>query len=76
MTLVLVMVLIPTAVCYYFFFDGVYGLAAGAVLFGASAVVGWFLKKRGYLRGDLAVQTDKITNKTSDDPRHMARWVP
>lgn len=74
MALVLVIVAIPSAVCWVFFF-GVYGALAFAVFFAAVMILIRFLTRRRR-PGEMDSRLDKAINKSNDDPRTMARWIP
>jgi hypothetical protein len=65
---------IPMAFCV-FYVGGFYGLTLGALWFGGSAILGWFLRKR-HNRREMDRRIDEVMGKTSDDPRQMARFIP
>jgi hypothetical protein len=74
MALILVIVVIPSAVCWYFFF-GLFAALAFAVFFGGLFALFRFITRK-YRLGEVESRLDNAINKSNDDPRTMARWIP
>jgi hypothetical protein len=72
---ILVMVLVPSAFCWVFFFGRFYG-AVGIVSFVLLAGFSRrFLRRKNLSETEIMRRIDKAMGKPSDDPRQMARWL-
>lgn len=75
--ILLMMVIVPTAICYTFFF----GKLWGSVVLTVNLVLLPFLmrllsRRRKTSEAESFRRIDKAIGKPSNDPRQMARWVP
>jgi hypothetical protein len=75
LVVVLIMTAIPCVICWIFFFGKVYG-ALAILLYLLLAILAWLFRRRKASEAEMIRRIDKALGKPSDDPRHMARWVP
>jgi len=73
--IVLIMVTVPTAICWIFFFGKPYGTIALIAYFLLMPLLISLLRRRTSTEAESLRRIDKAMGKPSDDPRQMARYL-
>jgi cbb3-type cytochrome oxidase subunit 3 len=73
--ILLIMISVPIAICWIFFFGRIYGTIALVGYFLLMPVVVWFFRRHKRTEADMIRRIDQAMGKPSDDPREMARFL-
>ena len=73
--ILLIMVAVPMAICYIFFFGKLWGPIAITFNLLLLPLLVWLLRRRKFSEAEMNRRIDKAMGKPSDDPRQMARFM-